>query len=265
MININENIKLLKGPIVIFGASGFIGSNLLNSIYNVRKDCFAVTHNPKNIWRLKMLEFPTENIINCDINYQISVKSIFDKLQPKTIFNLSAYGAYSKQNSSEQIYQTNILGTLNILNNLNEDIVYIHAGSSSEYGTNSKSPKEDTILRPNSHYSISKVTTSLLINYFGQFKNLPCLNLRLYSIYGPWEEPDRLIPKIIENGRNAKYPPLVNKNTTRDFVYIDDCINAFILSAISIKQNFYGESINIGTGVKTSLEDLINITKICLV
>jgi nucleoside-diphosphate-sugar epimerase/glycosyltransferase involved in cell wall biosynthesis len=261
MINFNENIKLLKGPILIFGASGFVGCNLLKSIYNVRKDCFAVTHNPKNIWRLKMLDFPKENIINCDINYQISVKSIFDNIRPKTIFNLTAYGAYSKQNSSEQIYQTNILGTLNILNELNEEIVYIHAGSSSEYGTNSKSPKEDAILKPNSHYAISKVTTSFLINYFGKFKNIPCLNLRLYSIYGPWEEPDRLIPKLIENGRNAKYPPLVNKNTTRDFVYIDDCINAFILSAISIKKDFYGESINIGTGIKTSLEDLVKISK----
>jgi dolichol-phosphate mannosyltransferase len=63
MINFNENIKLLKGPILIFGASGFVGCNLLKSIYNVRKDCFAVTHNPKNIWRLKMLDFPKEILL----------------------------------------------------------------------------------------------------------------------------------------------------------------------------------------------------------
>jgi nucleoside-diphosphate-sugar epimerase len=62
------------------------------------------------------------------------------------------------------------------------------------------------------------------------------MNLRLYSVYGPWEEPDRLIPRLIEMGKQGKYPPLVNPMTSRDFIYIDDCVHAFICAAININE-----------------------------
>ena len=136
MIDYHEKIEQLEGPIFIFGASGFIGSNLLNSILKVRKDCYAITHNPRSAWRLKLLEVPKENILHCDINYKKSVDSIFTQFQPKTVFNLSAYGNNSKQNNTSLIYETNIGGTVNILEACKNVSVYIHAGSSSEYGLN---------------------------------------------------------------------------------------------------------------------------------
>ena len=256
---LKEKILKLEGPILIFGASGFIGVNLVKSIFEYRNDCFAITHNPRNAWRLRLLNIPSENILFCDISNQTSVKNIFNEVKPKTIFNLSAYGAYSKQDNINLIYQTNILGTLNILENCSDVNVYIHAGSSSEYGLNSKSPSESDRLDPNSHYAVSKVSTSYLINYYAKFKNLLCANLRLYSIYGPWEEPDRLIPKLVECGFENAYPPLVNPDTTRDFVYIDDCVEAFIDTANNITFQNSGKSINIGSGTKTTLSELVAI------
>jgi nucleoside-diphosphate-sugar epimerase/glycosyltransferase involved in cell wall biosynthesis len=260
-MNFSEKILSLKGPIIIFGSSGFVGSNLLNEILKYRKDCYGISHNPNSAWRLKKMKIQEENILHCDITYRNSVKNLFQKISPQTIFNLSAYGAYSKQSNTNLIYETNVLGTLNILEELSNISAYIHAGSSSEYGLNCTSPNEDSTLLPNSHYSISKISTSYLLYYFGKIKKLPCLNLRLYSIYGPWEEPDRLIPRLLEEGLKCQYPPLVNPNTTRDFVYIDDCINAFLLSANYMRDDIFGESINIGSGVKTSLKDLTNIVK----
>jgi nucleoside-diphosphate-sugar epimerase/glycosyltransferase involved in cell wall biosynthesis len=261
MKHIKENILNLKGPILIFGSSGFVGSNLLSTILDYRKDCYAITHNPKSAWRLKLMKIPHQNILHCDITYKKSIQILFDKIKPQTIFNLSAYGAYSKQSNTNLIYETNIIGTLNILEECLNIAVYVHAGSSSEYGTNSKSPNEDDRLDPNSHYSVSKISTSYLIKYYAKFKSVPCINLRLYSIYGKWEEPDRLIPRLIENGLNSQYPPFVNPNTSRDFTYIDDCVRAFILAARNINNSNSGESINIGTGIKTTLEDLAIIAK----
>ena len=55
MTSIQNKILQLKGPIYIFGASGFIGANLMNTILNYRSDCFAITHNPRSAWRLKLL------------------------------------------------------------------------------------------------------------------------------------------------------------------------------------------------------------------
>ena len=112
---VKEKILQLQGPIFIFGASGFIGANLLETILKYRHDCYAITHNPRSAWRLKLLEIPEINILHCDINYKKSVDSIFESHRPQTIFNLSAYGAYSKQNNTQLIYETNVLGTVNIL------------------------------------------------------------------------------------------------------------------------------------------------------
>jgi nucleoside-diphosphate-sugar epimerase/glycosyltransferase involved in cell wall biosynthesis len=254
---LKDKILQLEGPIFIFGASGFIGANLIKSILEYRDDCFAISHNPKNAWRLKLLNTPVNNIIYCDISNKVSVDIIFQKYKPKTVFNLSAYGAYSKQTNINLIYQTNLIGTLNVLENCNDIKVYIHAGSSSEYGLNSKSPDEKDNLEPNSHYALSKVSTSYILQYYAKFKNLLCANLRLYSIYGPWEEPDRLVPKLIELGFKKKYPPLVNPNTTRDFVYIDDCVEAFLDAANNLTKNNSGVSINIGSGIKTSLSEIV--------
>lgn len=261
MDKINEKIKQLQGPIFIFGASGFIGANLLDSILKIRKDCYAISHNPRSAWRLRLLEIPNENILHCDINYKKSIENIFEEQKPKTIFNLSAYGAYSKQNNTALIYETNIIGTVNILEACKDIKAYIHAGSSSEYGLNSANPKEDSALIPNSHYSVSKITTGYLLSYYARTFNLPCLNLRLYSIYGPWEEPDRLMPKMIESALLQKYPPLVDPTTTRDFVYIDDCVEAFVDAANNVNAENSGESINIGSGQKTTLEQLANSCK----
>lgn len=260
-MELSNKIKLLEGPILIFGSSGFVGSNLFFEIFKNRTDCYAISHNPSAAWRLKKMQVPENNILHCDITYKKSVQKLFEEIRPKTIFNLSAYGAYSKQSNINLIYETNLQGTLNILEESKNIKAYIHAGSSSEYGLNCTSPKENEELLPNSHYSVSKISTSYLLNYYGKILKIPCLNLRLYSIYGPWEEPDRLIPRLIEEGRKNAYPPLVNPSTTRDFVYIDDCVNAFVSAAIHLKEDFFGDSINIGTGKKTSLEELASLSK----
>ncbi len=259
--SLNEKILSLKGPIFIFGASGFIGANLLDTILKVRNDCFAITHDIRSAWRLKLLQIKPENILFCDINYPNSVTNIFEQYHPQTIFNLSAYGAYSKQQKTNLIYETNIIGTLNILEQCKNISAYIHAGSSSEYGFNSKNPKEKSELLPNSHYSVSKITASYLIQYYGKVYHAPTINLRLYSVYGEWEEPDRLIPRVIEKAREQTFPPLVSPKISRDFLYIKDCVESFIHAAYYMKSEIYGESFNIGTGKKTTIGELVALVQ----
>lgn len=260
-MSLQSDILELEGPIFVFGASGFIGANIVNEIARYRSDVFAISHNPRTAWRLKLLEIDFSQILYCDINYKSSVEAIFNVYRPQTIFNLSAYGAYSKQDNHWLTYQTNFMGTVNILEACNDISAYVHAGSSSEYGLNCNNPDELDTLMPNSHYAVSKISTSYLINYYGKFLEKPCLNLRLYSIYGPWEEPDRLVPRLIELGLNGTYPPLVSPDTSRDFVYITDCVHAFVLAALNVRKEIAGNSYNIGTGIKTTLADLAGIIK----
>jgi nucleoside-diphosphate-sugar epimerase/glycosyltransferase involved in cell wall biosynthesis len=262
MINhtiLQEKIKKLDGPIFIFGSSGFIGANLVNEISNVRDDYFALTHDERSAWRLKLLNIPEKNILHCDITSLLSVSNAFELYKPKTVFNLAAYGAYSKQSDVSLIYETNVNGTVNILENCKKISAYVHAGSSSEYGTNSSAPKEEDKLIPNSHYSSSKISASYIIKFYADTKNIPAVNLRLYSVYGPWEEPDRLFPILIEKARYNTFPNLVEKEISRDFVYVIDVVEAFIDSANNMNQNIAGNSYNICTGVKTTLENLVEL------
>ncbi|QJD80994.1 NAD-dependent epimerase/dehydratase family protein [Spirosoma rhododendri] len=256
-----DSIGQLNGPIVIFGASGFIGANLFEQLFRVRKDVFALTHDATKAWRLKLLDVPAENIIHCDILSDTSIKDVFGKIHPRTVFNLAAYGAYSKQKNVGLTYETNVLGTVNILENCTESMVYIHAGSSSEYGFNCTAPKETDPVEPNSHYAVSKVSAAYTLEYYARLRGLNTLNLRLYSIYGGWEEPDRLIPRLVEEARQHSLPPLVSPDISRDFVYVDDCVGAFVQAALRVNPAIRGRSYNIATGQKTTMRELVEAAR----
>jgi len=256
-----EEARRLSGPIVIIGASGFIGANLFHSLRTLRDDVYAVSRNPQKSWRLAGVD--TSRLINLDITNLEQVQQVFHHLKPQTIFNLSAYGAYARQSDSEQIHLTNYIGTLNLIRPLMDTgcSAFVQAGTSSEYGLNCTFPDEKSELIPNSDYAVSKVSASYLIKYYGTVHNLPAVNLRLYSIYGPWEERDRLIPTIISFGMLGKYPKLVNPGISRDFVYIDDCTNALVKAGLTACRTNPGVSVNIASGLKTTLSDVANTAK----
>ncbi len=260
-LTLEQKIKNLPGPIFIFGASGFIGANMVEIISAVRDDYYASTHDSNVAWRLRLLNIPFDNIVHCDITSKFSVSNVFEKYNPKTVFNLAAYGAYSEQDDANLIHETNYLGTLNILQACHNVSAYVHAGTSSEYGINCEAPTESEVLQPNSHYAISKASSNYLIEYFAQFHHLPAVNLRLYSIYGKWEDPGRLIPRLIENIRKGHLPPFVSPLISRDFVYIDDCIEAFIDAALCITPEFSGQSFNIASEKKTTIGELVELCR----
>lgn len=258
---IHEEINNLQGPIIVFGAGGFIGANLVRQILVYRQDVFAVTSKPFVPWRLD--DINPNNILHCDITKKDNVENLFEKHQFKTVFDLAAYGAYSKQDIVEKIYQTNFIGLLNILDICTKFNIkaLVHAGSSSEYGLNCAAPKEEDVLEPNSHYAVSKVSASYLIKYYGLIKEMPVLNLRYYSVYGPYEEPDRLIPKLIEEGIKGAYPPLVEPEISRDFIYIDDVVLVTLKAANANFSIVRGMSFNIASGLKNTIKDVVFIIK----
>lgn len=258
-----ENIKKLKGPIVIFGAGGFIGVNLLQRILKIRDDVIGVSSSPDKSWRLKTAKIPEKNIVAGDLLNKDSIEKIVRKIKPKTIFNLAAYGSYSKQKEIEKIYQTNFLATVNLIQILKKFGFksYLQAGSQSEYGLNSCRPMETDELIPNSHYAVSKAACNYLIKYYGKIERLPVVHLRFYSVYGPWEEPDRLMPTLIKYIKEKQLPPFVDPQISRDFIYIDDVVVAMILLAAKLTAKNYGEAFNIATGKKTTIRELALLAK----
>ncbi len=251
-----EEARKLQGPVWVVGASGFIGAKLFFSLSRVRPDVFAVSRHVESGWRL--LHCPYPNRITLDLTLPREVDAAVRKHRPRTVFNLSAYGAYERQNIPARIHEVNYTGTLNLVTALLESgcDAFVQAGTSSEYGLNCAAPAESDRLEPNSDYAVSKVASSYLLGYYGRLKRFPCTHLRLYSVYGPWEERDRLVPTLVRLGLQGQYPPLVNPAISRDFLYVDDSTRAFVKAARLTCHTDPGRTFNIATGTKTTLAEI---------
>lgn len=251
-MEIQDKIMRLQGPILVLGGSGFIGSNLLAVLLVHREDVFG-TSSRFEAWRLEGISDRHKLVV--DLLVDADLDTMLADIKPRTVFNCVSYGGYSFETDYNLVYQTNFDLTAKILHRLDPKTLacYVHSGSSSEYGDNCAGPKETSILSPNSDYAVSKVACANLMHFFGKKKRLPCANLRLYSIYGPMEDSSRLIPTIIRFGAQGHYPDFVEPHISRDFVYIDDAVGAFIDTALNLRADDYGESFNIGTGCKTTI------------
>ncbi len=79
----------------------------------------------------------------------------------------------------------------------------------------------------------------------------------VFAVYGPFEDTSRLIPTLLRNAVSGNLPPFVDARTSRDFIHVDDVCAAFVAAATAMRPALYGESFNIGTGVKTTIAELL--------
>ena len=255
---IEAKIKRLQGPILVLGASGFVGANLLQALLAHREDVFGTAfHAPA--WRLEGI--PERHIVVADLLVDANLDAVLEQAKPRTVFNCVAYGAYSFEADSDLIYETNFNLTAKLLKRLETKSIacYVHSGSSSEYGDSAAGPREDDLPQPNSDYAVSKVACANLLHYYGKKKSLPCANLRLFSAYGPFEDSSRLIPTLVKAGCEGRYPSFVSGAISRDFVYIDDVVEAYVDTALNLREPNFGDSFNIGSGEKTTIADVAKI------
>jgi nucleoside-diphosphate-sugar epimerase len=134
----------------------------------------------------------------------------------------------------------------------------VNTGSSSEYGFKQFAMRETDIVEPVSYYAVTKCAQTLLCSHFAKQEKKPVVTLRPFSVYGPYEEPSRLIPTLIISLLKGKKMNLVSPLVARDYIYIEDMISAYLKIAQLIK--YPGEYFNIGTGVQTTIRDLVNLS-----
>ncbi len=253
-------IAALQGPILVLGAGGFVGANIVNQLLAKRTDVFAAVRRLP-AWRLAHLD--AKHLVEADLNSLAEIRTMAEALKPATVLDCTAYGAYSFETEHDLIYRTNFLSLVNLVETFSQGplAAFVHAGSSSEYGFNSAGPDEDTPLVPNSHYAVSKAAAANYISYAGKVRGIPIVNLRLYSVYGPLEDASRLFPTLVSAGMGYKHPSYVSADISRDYVFVDDACEAFFRAAAKMTPDIYGESINIGSGARTTMRDLSEIAR----
>lgn len=247
-------MKLDNKKILITGASGFVGAALLRRIvekYPTAKPYVLLRENSKD-WRIKDILKKVKRI-SADLTDFEELKNQVQKIKPSVIFHLAVYGAYSSQNSLEEAVKTNVVGTKNLLLSL-EGVNYqmfVNTGSSSEYGYKNHPMKETDFLEPASYYAATKAASTHLCTSYGFLNNRPLVTLRLFSVYGPYEEKGRFVPTAILSALEGKEINVV-KGPKRDFVFVSDVVDAY-LSCLKLKK-FDQRIFNICSGKQISIQ-----------
>ena len=242
--------------VFVTGGSGFVGACLVRALLERGHDVSVLLRSQSRPWRLSGLTDQL-TIYRTDLVDADGVTAALEAARPAAVFHLATHGAYESQADARTILTTNILGTLNLLDaSANANVkLFIATGSSSEYGFKSEPMRETDRLDPNSFYSVAKAAQTHLCGLWAKKWPMAVAVFRLFSVYGPWEEPTRLIPTLIRRARAGLPLEMVSPNTARDFVYVDDVLDALVdLRAVS---QLRGEILNLGTGVETTLMKVV--------
>ncbi|HEY3453465.1 MAG TPA: NAD-dependent epimerase/dehydratase family protein, partial [Bryobacteraceae bacterium] len=215
--------------VLVTGASGFVGANLVRRLLQDGHECHLLLRRQHQSWRLQAVA-PAVQIHEVDLEDDEAVGRVVAAVRPDWVFHLAAYGAYSNQVGIRQMAVTNLLGSAALLDASAAAGVqaFIQAGSSSEYGYKDHPAAEEEALEPNSHYAITKAAATHYCQLSARRLDFNAVTVRLYSIYGPYEDPNRLIPTLILHGLRGSLPPLVSPRIGRDFVYVDDAVDAML-------------------------------------
>ncbi len=242
--------------VLVTGASGFVGAVAVRALVERGHRVHVLLRDPERVWRLPDV---LDRLIvhRGDLRDAHVVRACLAAARPEVVLHLATRGAYESQTDADAILSTNILGTQNLLDAATEvgTDLFVQTGSSSEYGFQSRPMRETDRLEPNSVYAVAKAAQTHLGQFVSRRGTMPVVCLRLFSVYGPWEEPTRLIPTLIRQARAGLPLSLTTPETARDFVYVDDVVDALL--DFSRLRGLGGEVINLGSGRETKLREVV--------
>ncbi len=243
--------------VLITGASGFVGANLARRVLRDGHEVHLLLRPGYRAWRIDEIR-PDVRIHEAAVEDREAVSAAVRRIGPDWVFHLAAYGAYPGQQGMERMVNTNLLGCVSLLDACaaNGAGVFVNAGSSSEYGLKDHAPDEEEPLAPNSPYAITKAAATHYCRLVSRSGGPNAVTVRLYSVYGPYEDPGRLIPALIVHGLKGRLPPLVSPETARDFIFVDDAVDAMIRVASADVPR--GSVYNVCSGVQVNLGEAVD-------
>jgi len=293
---VNNNIALEGKTILVTGAAGFIGSNLVQRLFKNFKDIkvvgidsvtdyYDVSLKRERLAGIAALERDWV-FIEASIADRACVDRVFAEYKPSVVVNLAAQAGvrYSITNPDAYI-ESNLIGFYNILEACRHSLDrngagsdgyqgvehLVYASSSSVYGSNKKVPysTDDKVDNPVSLYAATKKSNELLAHAYSKLYNIPSTGLRFFTVYGPAGRPDMAYFGFTNKLRQGKTIQIFNYgNCKRDFTYVDDIVEGVVRVMQHAPEKQTGEDglpvppymvYNIGNNSPENLLDFVTI------
>ena len=281
---VEYNINLEGKTVLVTGAAGFIGSNLVKRLFHDVKDIKVVgidsitDYYDVNIkyGRLKEIESLNRDwvFLKANIADKSVINELFEKYNFSVVVNLAAQAGvrYSITNPDAYI-ESNLIGFYNILEACRHHEVehLVYASSSSVYGSNKKVPysTDDKVDNPVSLYAATKKSNELMAHAYSKLYNIPSTGLRFFTVYGPAGRPDMAYFGFTNKLREGKTIQIFNYgNCKRDFTYVDDIVEGVVRVMQHAPEKQTGEDglpippykvYNIGNNSPENLLDFVTI------
>lgn len=284
-----QKIDLNGKTVLVTGAAGFIGSNLVKRLLkDVQGATIIGIDNMNDYYDVGLKEYRLRELENVNLNDnhnkwvfvkgdiadKATIDGIFDEYKPQVVVNLAAQAGvrYSITNPDAYI-QSNMMGFYNILeacrHNPVEHLVY--ASSSSVYGGNKKVPfsTDDRVDNPVSLYAATKKSNELFAHCYSKLYDIPTTGLRFFTVYGPAGRPDMAYFGFTDKLLKGETIKIFNYgNCRRDFTYVDDIVEGIVRVVQGAPERKKGEDglpippyavYNIGGGQPENLLDFVQI------
>lgn len=246
--------------ILLTGGTGFIGSHLLEELLNLNKKVILLKRSFSNTWRISEY-IENKNLIIKDVD-KVNLNDIFTQFDIEGIFHLAAFSLrVHNYNSVSEMVQSNIeFPTLLLENSVNSNTkFFVNTGSFFEYNLSSSPIYENSNLKPFNLYGSTKIAFENILKFYFDNYALNCQTLKLFTPYGSKDDENKLIPYLIINLIKKNNIFIKSPKKKLDFIYVKDIVNAYIKVMDNILNLHDYNSLNVGTGIGTTILDVFKI------
>lgn len=248
-------MPLKNKRVLVTGAEGFIGRRLCKSLFDKEAKLFGIS---RCVTESKYLTEQYE----VDISNAPAIKKIINSVQPEYVVHLAASKNRGVDGAAfREGYGTNLIGSLNVIDACQSIPVlakFVSLGTTDEYGKLQVPFKESYKEAPNSAYGASKLAVTDLLRALSRSNGFPSVILRPTIVYGPGQDSSMFLPALVRALVENKNFDMSLGEQTRDFVYIDDLVEAIIMALVA--PVFCGDVINISSGRPIRIDALAKMT-----